>query len=270
MVLGLPAADESEGFDRTHLNLPDNQLTVLKRVAAVNPNVVVVLANGSTVLFDQVTAHSKAVVEAWLGGQAAGGAIVDVLTGRVNPSGRMAETIPHRLEDNSSFINFPGDSQVVRYGEGLFIGYRGYDKSQQDVALPFGFGLSYTTFALSDLDVAARGSAADGTLAATVSVTVTNTGPVDGAEVVQVYVQDVESSATGARAQGVHQVLTCCRAITGGVDRAGPASLFLLGGAARPLGRRKPATSSSLSAPTPATCHWARPSRSRPRDLSTA
>ena len=201
MVLGLPAADESEGFDRTHLNLPDNQLTVLKRVAAVNPNVVVVLANGSTVLFDQVTAHSTAVVEAWLGGQAAGGAIVDVLTGRVNPSGRMAETIPHRLEDNSSFINFPGDSQVVRYGEGLFIGYRGYDKSRQDVALPFGFGLSYTTFALSDLDVAARGSAADGTLAATVSVTVTNTGPVDGAEVVQVYVQDVESSATGARAQ---------------------------------------------------------------------
>ena len=167
---------------------------MLKRVAAVNPNVVVVLANGSTVLLDQVTANAKAVVEAWLGGQAAGGAIVDVLTGRVNPSGRLAETIPHRLEDNSSFINFPGDSQVVRYGEGLFIGYRGYDKSRQDVAFPFGFGLSYTTFALSELTVSTRGSAADGTLAATVTVTVTNTGSVDGAEVVQVYVQDMESS----------------------------------------------------------------------------
>ncbi len=194
MVLGLPAADESEGFDRTHLNLPDNQLTVLKRVAAVNPNVVVVLANGSTVLLDQVTANAKAVVEAWLGGQAAGAAIVDVLTGRVNPSGRLAETIPHRLEDNSSLLNFPGDSQVVRYGEGIFIGYRGYDKAQQDVAFPFGFGLSYTTFALSELNVSTRGSAVDGTLAATVTVTVTNTGSVDGAEVVQVYVQDVESS----------------------------------------------------------------------------
>jgi beta-glucosidase len=194
MVLGLPAADESEGFDRTHLNLPGNQLAVLERVATVNPNVVVVLANGSTVVLDEVTENSKAVLEAWLGGQAAGGAIVDVLTGRVNPSGRLAETIPHRLEDNSSFLNFPGDSQVVRYGEGVFIGYRGYDKSQQDVAFPFGFGLSYTTFALSELNVSTRGSAADGTLAATVTVTVTNTGTVDGAEVVQVYVHDLESS----------------------------------------------------------------------------
>ncbi len=194
MVLGLPAADESEGFDRTHLNLPGNQLAVLERVATVNPNVVVVLANGSTVVLDEVTENSKAVLEAWLGGQAAGGAIVDVLSGRVNPSGRLAETIPHRLEDNSSFLNFPGDSQVVRYGEGVFIGYRGYDKSQQDVAFPFGFGLSYTTFALSELNVSTRGSAADGTLAATVTVTVTNTGTVDGAEVVQVYVHDLESS----------------------------------------------------------------------------
>jgi beta-glucosidase len=117
-----------------------------------------------------------------------------VLTGTVNPSGRLAETIPHRLQDNSSYLNFPGDSQVVRYGEGLFIGYRGYDKTDQDVAFPFGFGLSYSSFAMSDLDVTTRGSVADGTLAATVTVTVTNTGAVDGAEVVQVYVQDVESS----------------------------------------------------------------------------
>jgi beta-glucosidase len=153
-----------------------------------------VLVNGSTVVLGDVTPHAKALVEAWLGGQAAGGAIADVLTGTVNPSGRLAETIPHRLQDNSSYLNFPGDSQVVRYGEGLFIGYRGYDKTDQDVAFPFGFGLSYTSFTMSDLEVTTSGSVAEGTLAATVTVSVANTGAVDGAEVVQVYVQDAEAS----------------------------------------------------------------------------
>ncbi len=196
MMIGLPGADESEGFDRTHMDLPGNQLVALKAVAAANPNVVVVLVNGSTVLLGDVTPRAGALVEAWLGGQAGGGGIADVLTGKVNPSGRLAESIPHRLEDNSSYFNFPGDSQVVRYGEGLFIGYRGYDKAGQDVAFPFGFGLSYTTFSLSDLNVTVRGSAADGTLAATVTVTVSNTGKINGAQVVQVYVQDVESTAT--------------------------------------------------------------------------
>ena len=196
VVLGLPAADESEGFDRTHMNLPANQLATLAAVAAANPEVVVVLANGSTVVLGEVVPHARAVVEAWLGGQAAGGGIVDVLTGAVNPSGKLAETVPHRLEDSSSYLGFPGDSQVVRYGEGLFVGYRGYDKSHLDVAFPFGFGLSYTTFAFSDLEVATHGSAADGTLGATVGVRVTNTGVVDGAEVVQVYVEDPESSVT--------------------------------------------------------------------------
>lgn len=194
MVIGLPGADESEGFDRTHMNLPAHQLEALRAVAAVNPNVVVVLVNGSAVVLGDVTPYARAVVEAWLGGQAAGGAIADVLTGAVNPSGRLAETIPHRLEDNTSYLTFPGDSQVVRYGEGLFIGYRGYDKCRQDVAFPFGFGLSYTSFALSDLTVTTLGSVAEGTFRATVTVTVTNTGAVDGAEVVQVYVEDVESS----------------------------------------------------------------------------
>ncbi|MFT4166974.1 MAG: glycoside hydrolase family 3 C-terminal domain-containing protein [Microlunatus sp.] len=194
MLIGLPAAEESEGFDRTHMDLPANQLAALAAVAEANPNVVVVLANGSTVLLGDVVPKSRALVEAWLGGQAAGGGIVDVLTGVVNPSGRLAETIPHRLEDNSSFFNFPGEESVVRYGEGLFIGYRAYDKANQDVAFPFGFGLSYTTFALSDLGVTTHGSASDGTFGATVTATVTNTGDVDGAEVVQVYVEDVAST----------------------------------------------------------------------------
>jgi beta-glucosidase len=194
MLIGLPGADESEGFDRTHMNLPANQIAALHAVAAANPNVVVVLVNGSTVVLGDVVPHAVALVEAWLGGQAAGGAIADVLSGAVNPSGRLAESVPHRLEDNSSYVNFPGDSQVVRYGEGLFIGYRGYDRTGLDVAFPFGFGLSYTSFELSDLSVSTSGSVAEGSLAAEVAVTVTNTGPVAGAEVVQVYVRDVEAS----------------------------------------------------------------------------
>jgi beta-glucosidase len=194
MLIGLPPADESEGFDRTHMNLPANQLATVRAVAVANPNTVVVLVNGSTVLLGDVVPHARALVEAWLGGQAAGGAIADVLSGKVNPSGRLAETFPHRLEDNTSYLNFPGDSQVVRYGEGLYIGYRGYDKTHTDVAFPFGFGLSYTTFALSDLTVTVSGSVADANLAAEVTATVTNTGPAAGAEVVQVYVRDVEAS----------------------------------------------------------------------------
>jgi beta-glucosidase len=195
MLIGLPGADESEGFDRTHMRLPANQIAALHAVAAANPAVVVVLVNGATVELGEVVPHARALVEAWLGGQAAGGAIADVLSGAVNPSGRLAETVPHRLEDNSSYLNFPGDSRMVRYGEGLFIGYRGYDASHTGVAFPFGFGLSYTTFALSGLDVSVSGSVAEGNLAATVTVTVANTGSVAGAEVVQVYVRDVECSA---------------------------------------------------------------------------
>ncbi|MDQ2756654.1 MAG: glycoside hydrolase family 3 C-terminal domain-containing protein [Actinomycetota bacterium] len=194
LLMGLPAADESEGFDRTHMDLPANQRRLLHAVACVNPRVVVVLVNGSTVLLDEVTPYAAALVEAWLGGQAAGSAIVDVLSGRVNPSGRLAESIPLRLEDNPSFLSFPGDSHVVRYGEGLHIGYRGYDRTRQEVAFPFGFGLSYTAFGLSDLTITVAGDAADGTLVATVGCSVTNTGSVEGAEVVQVYVGDPESS----------------------------------------------------------------------------
>ncbi len=194
VFLGLPPADESEGFDRTHMDLPASQLATLAAVAAANPNVVGVLVNGSTVLLDEVRPHTPALVEAWLGGQAAGGAIADVLCGATNPSGRLAESVPHRLEDTSSYLNFPGDSGIVRYGEGLYIGYRGYDKSRLDVAYPFGFGLSYTTFGYADADVTLSGSVEDGDLAARVEVTVTNQGSVDGAEVVQVYVRDVDSS----------------------------------------------------------------------------
>ncbi|UOE43637.1 glycoside hydrolase family 3 C-terminal domain-containing protein [Agromyces larvae] len=181
LFLGLPAADESEGFDREHLRLPAEQLDLLDAVRAANPNVVVVLANGGVVelpFADDV----PAIVEGWLGGQAGGGGIADVLYGVVNPSGRLAETIPYRLEDTPAFLDFPGEFGHVRYGEGIFVGYRWYDARDTAVRFPFGHGLSYTTFAYSALTVSA---AADGGL--DVRVTVTNTGDRAGREVVQVY-----------------------------------------------------------------------------------
>ena len=159
---------------------------------------------------------------------------------RVNPSGRLAETIPHRLEDNSSYLNFPGDSQVVRYGEGLFIGYRGYDKAGTDVAFPFGFGLSYTTFELSDLTVAIVGlGRRRQPLGHRVTVTVANTGPVAGAEVVQVYVRDVESTV-GRPASASSRASPRCSLDPGAsqqvTDRARPARLLVLVGPARHVG----------------------------------
>jgi beta-glucosidase len=194
LFLGLPAAAESEGFDRTHIDLPDNQLELVRAVAEMHDEIVVVLANGSVVRLDGWQDQVSAILECWLSGQASGGAVVDLLLGVASPSGKLAETVPVRLEDNSSYLNFPGDSQVVRYGEGLFIGYRGYDKAHQEVSYPFGFGLSYTTFTVTDLTTAVLGSVEGGDLAVGVTVTVTNTGSVAGAEVVQVYVRDVASS----------------------------------------------------------------------------
>ncbi|HEX6660218.1 MAG TPA: glycoside hydrolase family 3 C-terminal domain-containing protein, partial [Ilumatobacter sp.] len=189
-VLGLPASYESEGYDRTHIDLPANQSRLLTAVIGANANVVVVLVNGSVVRLSDWAESVPAIVECWLGGQAAGGAIAEVLTGVAEPGGRLAETIPAQLGDVPSTINFPGDSQHVRYGEGLFIGYRAHDRLGQEVTFPFGHGLSYTTFELSDLAVHQSGRVDDGDFTATVSVTVANTGNRLGSQVVQVYVAD--------------------------------------------------------------------------------
>jgi beta-glucosidase len=123
-----------------------------------------------------------------------GGAIADVLTGAVNPSGKLAETLPHRLEDNPSYLNFPGEDGKVRYGEGVFVGYRAYDALGSDVAFPYGHGLSYTTFDYRDLRVVQSGSYETGDLALEVTVTIANTGTRAGRETVQVYVADPEAS----------------------------------------------------------------------------
>lgn len=184
VFLGLPGPDESEGYDRPRLGLPDNQVAALRAVAAANPRVVVVLANGSAVAVSAWQDLVPAILETWLGGQAGGSAVADLLLGARTPSGKLTETIPHRIEDTPAFGNFPGELGHVRYGEGVLVGYRWYDTRGMDVAYPFGHGLSYTTFGYSDLSATQT----------SVSVTVTNTGSVAGAEVVQVYVRDPEAS----------------------------------------------------------------------------
>ncbi|MFC8798476.1 glycoside hydrolase family 3 C-terminal domain-containing protein [Promicromonospora sp. NPDC057138] len=192
VFLGLPASYESEGFDREHMDLPAGQVALLEAVAAVSQRVVVVLANGSAVSVEPWQHLAPAVVEGWLGGQAGGSGVVDVLLGAVNPAGRLAETLPLRLADNPSYGNFPGELGHVRYGEGVLVGYRWYDARQAGVAYPFGHGLSYTTFAYEGVAAEVLGSAAgaDDVPAVRVRVTVTNTGERAGAEVVQVYVGD--------------------------------------------------------------------------------
>ncbi len=194
--LGLPAIEESEGYDRTHIELPPQQLRLLGAVAESAPGVpvVVVLFNGSVVQTSTWEHHAAAIVECWLGGQAVGSALADVLTGAVNPSGKLAETIPLRLQDCSAHLNFPGEHGVVRYGEGVFVGYRGYDATDTPVAYPFGHGLSYTTFGYDELELTATGSVDAADLVVTVSCRISNTGDRAGREIVQLYVGDPGSS----------------------------------------------------------------------------
>jgi beta-glucosidase len=192
LFLGLPASHESEGFDRDHMDLPADQVELLEDVAEVCDRVVVVLANGSAVTIAPWQQRTAAILEGWLGGQAGGGAIADLLFGVRNPSGRLTETVPVRLEDNASYGNFPGELGHVRYGEGVLVGYRYYDAKRMDVAFPFGHGLSYTTFGYEDLSVTVSGEGPTASL--TVDVTVTNTGAAAGAEVVQVYVGDPQAT----------------------------------------------------------------------------
>jgi beta-glucosidase len=190
VFLGLPARLESEGYDREDIDLPADQLALLDAVLIANPDTVVVLSNGSVVALPFAD-RAPAILEGWLLGQAGGGATADVLFGEVNPSAKLTETIPLRLEDTPAFLDFPGEFSHVRYGEGLFVGYRWYDSRRMDVAFPFGHGLSYTTFAYRD---AAAAVTADGDV--DVRVTVANTGDRGGREVVQVY-----TSLPGGRVQ---------------------------------------------------------------------
>ena len=184
---GLPDSFESEGYDRTHMRMPDCQNRLIEAVAAANPNTVVVLHNGSPVEMPWI-GQVKAVLETYLGGQAVGTATVRVLFGDVNPSGHLAETFPLRLEDNPSYLYYGGEGNVTEYREGVFVGYRYYDKKKMDVLFPFGHGLSYTSFAYSNLRLEQGKAALDEGDTVKVTVTVKNTGSRFGKAVAQLYV----------------------------------------------------------------------------------
>ncbi len=188
---GLPDAFESEGYDRTHMRMPDCQLRLIEEIKKVNDNIVVVLHNGSPVEMPFIN-DIKGLLEVYLGGQAVGAAACDILFGKVNPSGKLAETFPLKLSDNPSYLNFPGVGDDVQYREGIFVGYRYYDKKDMQVLFPFGYGLSYTSFEYSNLTLSSDEIRDTKTL--TVSCDITNTGDREGMEIVQLYVRDKESS----------------------------------------------------------------------------
>lgn len=192
LYIALPPSRESEGYDRVDLDLSPHQIALIHAVAAVQPNTVVVLNNGAPVAMSEWIDEVAAVLEAWMMGQAGGGAIADLLFGRTNPSGKLAETFPRILTDTPAYINWPGENSTVRYGEGVFVGYRYYDARQMPVLFPFGHGLSYTTFSYSNARVSS--TTCKDTDGLTVSVDVTNTGKMAGKEVVQLYVHDQKSS----------------------------------------------------------------------------
>lgn len=186
LMVGLTNKFESEGFDRSHLNIPMNHLYLIDEVSKANNNVIVSLSNGSPIIMpwkDKV----DGILEQYLGGQASGGALCDIVFGKVNPSGKIAETFPNSLEEFPSNQNFPGEPRQVKYKEGLFVGYRYYDTANVTPLFPFGFGLSYTSFRYSNLKVECHDSLI-------VTCQITNTGKVKGKEVVQVYVSKNESN----------------------------------------------------------------------------
>jgi beta-glucosidase len=191
VVVGLDSTWETEGRDRTDLSLPGGQAALVERVAAANPRTVVVINTGAPVDLSWVDAV-PAVLQLWYPGQEGGNALADVVLGAVNPGGKLPTTFPRRLEDIPAMLNYPGERGEVRYGEGLFVGYRAFDRTGVAPAFPFGHGLSYTSFEYGPVALSATSVAPGGTVE--VRVAVTNTGAVAGDEVVQLYVGDPEAT----------------------------------------------------------------------------
>ena len=201
---GLPESFESESYDREHMQLPACQNHLIEQLIKTGKPVVVVLHNGAPV--ELPWADSVAgIVEAYLGGEGIGEAVMDVLYGKVNPSGKLAESFPIKLSDNPSYLNFPGAAHKINYAEGLFVGYRYYDTKQMAVRFPFGYGLSYTEFRYSNLRVSRESFTAEEGV--TVSVDVTNIGDRAGKEIVQLYVAD----RTGSTIRPVHELKGFCK-----------------------------------------------------------
>ncbi len=187
IIAGLPDSYESEGFDRTHIDLPESHIELIRRVNEINPRTVVVLCNGAPVSVPFT--YVGAILEAYLSGQSGAAAIAEILFGKANPCGKVAETFPLALEHNPTCFNFRGNGETVSYGEGIFVGYRYYEKKKMPVYIPFGYGLSYTSFEYSNLVISEKEIGENDTL--TVRVNVKNTGSYDGKEIVQLYVQEV-------------------------------------------------------------------------------
>ncbi|WYP26428.1 glycoside hydrolase family 3 C-terminal domain-containing protein [Alkalihalobacillus sp. FSL W8-0930] len=191
LFVGLPDRYESEGFDRDHMSLPTNHEALIRSVLDAQPNTIVILSNGSPVEMPWVD-DVPSIIEGYLGGQAGGGAVADILYGVESPSGKLAETFPVRVEDNPSYLYFPGEGDRVEYREGIFVGYRYYDTKKVKPLFPFGHGLSYTTFSYEDMTVSNRNLNESEKVKVTIQVK--NTGSVKGKEIVQLYVHDKLSS----------------------------------------------------------------------------
>ncbi len=191
VCVGFGGEWQSEGFDRPDMELPGKQNALVEQVAAANPRTIVILNTGSPITMPWLSSVA-AVVQAWYPGQECGNAIADVLFGDTTPSGKLPQTFPVRLEDNPAYLNFPGENGKVYYGEGLFVGYRYYEKKKIAPLFPFGFGLSYTTFSYGALRLSTQEIGPGDTLQ--VSVDITNTGQRAGKEVVQLYIRDVVAS----------------------------------------------------------------------------
>ena len=191
LFIGLTEEYESEGYDRSHLGLPVSHTKLLEEVLEVNKNVVVVLSGGSPVEMPWIN-DVKAVLNGYLGGQASGLAVADLLTGKANPSGKLAETYPAALSDTPCYNYYPGTEQTAEHRESVFVGYRYYDSAMKNVLFPFGFGLSYTSFEYSDIKLSADKIKDTDTL--TLTYKIKNTGAMAGAEISQVYVSDREST----------------------------------------------------------------------------
>ena len=191
VFVGLTEEFEGEGYDRENINMPDNHNALVSAVAKANPNTVVVLAGGSVVYIPWIS-EVKGLLNSGLGGQAGGSAVANILVGKVNPSGKIAETYPIDFKDNPTYGNYPGEPVISEHKESVYIGYRFYDTAKKNVLFPFGYGLSYTSFEYSDLKLSADKIKDNETV--TASFKIKNTGSVDGAEIAQVYVADLKST----------------------------------------------------------------------------
>ncbi len=192
LCMGLSELYEGEAIDRDDLALPEDQLKLIDEVLDINKNTLIVLNNATPVLMNTWIDRVPAIIEAFYPGQEGGHALADIIFGDINPSGKLPITFPKRWEDSPVYETYPGKKEIAEYKEGIFVGYRHFDKNDIEPLFPFGFGLSYTTYDYQDLTLSASEISATDTV--TINLTVKNTGPRAGDEIVQLYLRDVEAS----------------------------------------------------------------------------